>query len=150
MNPSIGSGRTMAPIPTYLFDMSHVPQPYFMTGGWNLLSYIYSPSYAPLEANTQMGSYSTYYSPYKYRSFSMSVPSNTFPMTDTHVSLGVSYGEKQFYGAGYPLYGTPSQGGNIYPHLNSHYHTSISSQNYVMILIPTYSNHLNGGYYLSR
>jgi hypothetical protein len=29
MNPSIGSGGTMAPMPTSSFDMSHVPQPDF-------------------------------------------------------------------------------------------------------------------------
>jgi hypothetical protein len=101
----------MAQLPTYLFDMSHVPQPTFTMGGWNLPSYGSSPIYALLGANTQMGSYSTI-TPHLCILHSMSVPSNTFPMTGPHVSLSISYGENQFYGLGYPLHGTPSQGGN--------------------------------------
>jgi hypothetical protein len=149
MNPSIGSGGTMAPMPMSSFDMSHVPQPTLTTGGWNLPSYGSNPSHTLLGANTQMGAYSTYYTPSMYPSSTMSVPSNTFPMTGPHVSPGISYGENQFYGSGYPLYGTPSQGGNIYPHSNSPYHTSISSQTSVMMPIHTSSNQLGGGYYLS-
>jgi hypothetical protein len=38
-NTSIGSRGTMAPMPTSSFDMSHVPQPTFTVGGWNLPSY---------------------------------------------------------------------------------------------------------------
>jgi hypothetical protein len=60
MNPSTGFGGTMAPMPMYSFDMSHVPQPNFTMGGWNLPSYRSSPSYAFSRANTQMGAYSTY------------------------------------------------------------------------------------------
>jgi hypothetical protein len=63
MNPSIGSGGTMAPMPTSSFDMSHVPQPDFTMGGWNLPSYGSIPNYALSRANTQMGAYSTYYPP---------------------------------------------------------------------------------------
>jgi hypothetical protein len=148
MNPSIGSGGTMAPMPTSSFDMSHVPQPSFTTGGWNLPSYGSSPGYALSGANTQMGAYSTYYTPSMYPSSAMSFPLNTFSMVSPHVSPGVSYGENQFYGSGYPLHGTPSQGGNIYPHSNSPYHTSVSSQTSVMMPIQTSLNQLNGGYYL--
>jgi hypothetical protein len=52
MNPSSGSGGTMAPMPTSSFDMSHVPQPYFTTGSWNLPSYRSNPSYSLSGANT--------------------------------------------------------------------------------------------------
>jgi hypothetical protein len=150
MNPSIGPGGTMAPMPTSSFDMSHAPQPTFTVGGWNLPTYGSSPSYALSGANTQMGAYSTYYTPSMYPSSTMSVPSNTFPMVGPHVSPGISYRENQFYGSGYPLHGTPSHGGNIYPHLNSPYHTSVSSQTSVMMPIQTYLDQLGGGYYLSR
>jgi hypothetical protein len=57
-----------------------------------------------------MGAYATYYTQSMYPLSSMSVPSNTFPMTFPHVSLGISYGENQFYGSSYLLYGPPSQG----------------------------------------
>jgi hypothetical protein len=150
MNPSIGSGGTMAPMPVSSFDMSHVPQPTFTTGGWNFPSYGSNPSYALSGANTQMGAYSTYYTSSMYPPSTMSVPLNTFSMVSPHVSPGVSYGENQFYGSGYPLHGSPSQGGNIYPHSNNPYHTSIFSQTSVMIPIQTSLNQLNGGYYLSR
>jgi hypothetical protein len=69
MNPSLGSGGTMAPIPTSSFDMSHVLQPNFTMGGWNLPSYESSPSYA-----------SIYYTPSVYPSSAMSVRLRTlFP-----------------------------------------------------------------------
>ena len=83
----------MALMSTSLFDMSHVTQPDFMMGGWNLPSYGSIPSYALSRANTQMGSCSTYYTPSMYPLDTMLVPSNTFPMTVPHVSLAVSYGE---------------------------------------------------------
>jgi hypothetical protein len=127
MNPNIGSWGTMAPMPMSLFDMSHVPQPTFMIGVWNLPYYESSPSYAIAGENTQMGGYCTYYTPYLYPSSTMSVPSNTFPMIGPHVSPGVSYGENLFYGSSNPLHETPSQWGKLYTHLNSSYHTSISS-----------------------
>jgi hypothetical protein len=53
MNPSIGSEGTMAPMPVSSFDMSHVPQPAFMTGSWNFPSYGSNPSYSLSGANTQ-------------------------------------------------------------------------------------------------
>jgi hypothetical protein len=121
-----------------------------MMGGWNPPSYGSSPSYALSGPNTQFGDYSTYYTPPMYPLSTMSVPSNTFPMTSPHVSPSVSYGENQFYGSRYPLYGTPSQGGNIYLHLNSPYHNFVSWQTLVMVPIQTSLNQLNEGYYLSR
>jgi hypothetical protein len=108
MNPSIGSGGTMAPMPMSSFDLSHVLQPNLTMGGWTLPSYGSSASYIISGAITEMGAYSTYYTPPMYPSSSMSVPSNTFPMTGPHVSPGISYGENHFYDSGYPLYGTPS------------------------------------------
>jgi hypothetical protein len=100
----------MAPMPTSSFDMSHVPQPSFMMGGWNLPSYGSNPGYALSGANTQMGAYSTYYTPSMYPPSAMSVPLNTFSMASPHVSSGVSYGENQFYGSGYPLHGPLHKG----------------------------------------
>jgi hypothetical protein len=63
MNPSFGSGGTMAPPSTSSFDRSHVPQPTLTVGGWNLPSYGSSPSHVFSGASTQMGGYSTYYTP---------------------------------------------------------------------------------------
>jgi hypothetical protein len=103
MNPSIGSGGTMAPMPTSSFDMSRVPM-----GGCNLPPYGSNASYVLPGSNAQMGTYPTYYAPSMYLSSAMSVPSNTFSMTSPQVPQGISYGENQFYGLGYPLYGTPS------------------------------------------
>jgi len=97
-----------------------------------------------------MVAYSNYYTPSMYLSTTMSVPPNTFSMASPHVSPGVSYGENQFYDSGYPLHGSPSQGGNIYPHSNNPYQTSISLQTSMMIPVQTSLNQLNGGYYLPR
>jgi hypothetical protein len=80
----------------------------------------------------------------------MSVPLNTFSMESPHVSPDVSYRENQFYGLGYPLHGSPSQGGNIYPHSNNPYHTSFFSYTSVMMPVQTSANQLNRGYYLSE
>ena len=52
MNPSIGLGGTITPMPTSSFDMSHVPM-----GGWNLPPYGSNPSYALLGSSAQMGAY---------------------------------------------------------------------------------------------
>jgi hypothetical protein len=122
MNPSIRSGATMDPMPTSLFDMSPVPM-----GGWNLPHYGYNVSYALPGASDQMGTYPTYYAPSTYLSSSMSIPSYTFSITSPQVPPGILYGENQFYGSSYPLNGTPSQGGNIYHHLNNSYPTSFPS-----------------------
>jgi hypothetical protein len=55
MSPSIGSGGTMAPMPTSSFYMSRVPM-----GGWNLPLYGSNIRYALSGASTQMGAYPTY------------------------------------------------------------------------------------------
>jgi hypothetical protein len=123
-------------IPTSSFDIICVPM-----GGWNLPHYGYNTSYALSGASTQMGAYPTYYTPPMYLSSTMSIPSNTFSMTGPQVPPGLSYGENQFYGSGYPLYGTPSQGGNIYPHLNNPYPNSVCSQTSVTMPIQTSSDH---------
>jgi hypothetical protein len=83
MNPSIGSGGTMAPPYTYSFDRSHVPQPTLTMGGWNLPSYGSSPSYVFSRASTQMGGYSTYYTPSVY-------PSSCHAISYEHFSHGES------------------------------------------------------------
>jgi hypothetical protein len=134
----------MAPMPTSSFDMSRVPM-----GGWNLPLYGSNTSYALSGASTQMGAYPTYYTPPMYLSSAMSVPSNTFSMTGPQVPPGLSYGENQFYGSGYPLYGTPSQGGNIYPHSNNSYPTSVSSQTSVTMPVQTSSDHFGIGHHFS-
>jgi hypothetical protein len=139
MNPSIRLGGTMALIPSSSFDMIHVPM-----GGWNLPPYGSNTSYALSRAITQMGAYPTYYNPPMYLSSTMSVPSNTFSMTGPQVPPG------QFYGSSYPLYGTPSQGGNIYPHSNSSYPTPVSLQTSVTMPIQTSSDHFGVNHHFSR
>jgi hypothetical protein len=119
-----------------MFDMSHIP-----VGGWNLPPYGSNTSYALSGANAHMGAYSTYYTPPMYLSSVMSIPLNTFSMTGPRVPPSFSLGENQFYGSGYPLYGIPSQGGNIYPHLNNSYPTSGFSQTSVMMPAQTSLNH---------
>jgi hypothetical protein len=133
------------------FDRSHVPQPTLTVGGWNLSSYGSSPSHVFLGANTQMGGNYTYYTPSVYPSSAMPTPMNNFPMEGPHISSSISYGRNQFYGSAYPLHETPSHGGNIYPHLNNPYHTSVSSQTStsVMMHIQTSMDQLGRGYYLS-
>jgi hypothetical protein len=144
MSPSIGPKGTMAPMPTSLFDMSRVPM-----GRWNLPPYGSNTRYTLLGASTQMGAYPTYYTPPIYLSFAMSFLSNTFSMTGSQLPPGLSYGENQFYGSRYPLYGTPLQGGNIYPHLNNPYPTSVSSHTSVTMPIQTSSGHFGVNQHLS-
>jgi hypothetical protein len=116
----------MAPPSISSFDRSHVPQPTLTMGGWNLPSYRSSPSQVFSGANTQMGGYPTYYTPFVYPSSAMPVPTNTFPMEGPHISPGLAYRGNQFYGLGYPLHETPSHEGNLYPHSNNLYHTFVS------------------------
>jgi hypothetical protein len=118
-------------------------------GGWNLPLYGSISSYAPSGASTQVGADPTYYPPPMYISSAMSVPSNTFSMIGPQVPPGLSYGENQFYGLGYPPYRTPSQGGNIYPHSNNSYHTSVSSQTLVMIPLQTSSDYFDISHHFS-
>ena len=91
VNPSFSSGGTMAPPSIYSFDRSHVPQPTLTMGGWNLPSYRSNPSQVFSGANTQMGGFSTYYTPSVYPSSAMSVLMNTFPMLGLHIPYGISY-----------------------------------------------------------
>jgi hypothetical protein len=98
MKCSFGSGGIMALPYMSSFDRSHVPLPTLTVGGWNLPSYESSPSHVFLGANTQMGGYSTYFTPSMYPSSSMLAPTNTFPMVDPHISSGLSYGGNHFYG----------------------------------------------------
>jgi hypothetical protein len=118
MNPSIGSGGTISPMATSSFDMNRFPM-----GGWNLPPYGSNPSYSLLGSNAHMGAY---YTPSMYLSSTMSVSLNTFSIPGPQVPPGILYGENQFYDSSYPPYGTPSQGGNIYPHSNNSYPTSVS------------------------
>jgi hypothetical protein len=149
MNPNIGSEGTIAPMPTSSLDMSHVPQPSFTMRGWNLPSYGSSSGYVLSGANTKMGAYSTYYTLSVYPLSAMSVPLNTFSMESPHVSSGVSYRENQFYGLGYPLHETPSQGGNMHPHSNNPYHDFLSFPTSTSVSMPlqTFMNQYGGGYY---
>jgi hypothetical protein len=152
VNPIFGSEGTMALPSMSSFDRIHVPQPTLTVGGWNLSSYGSGPSHAFLGANTQMGGNYTYYTPSVYPSSVMKNPTNNFPMVGPHLSSSISYGRNQFYGSGYPLHETPSDGGNIYPHLNNPYHTSISSQTStpLMMHIQTSMDQLGEGYYISK
>jgi hypothetical protein len=144
MNPSIGPGGTMASMTTSSFDMSRIH-----VGGWNLPPYGSNTSYALSGASTQMGAYPTYYPTPMYLLSAMSVPSNTFSMTGPQLPPGLSYGENQFYGLGYPLYGIPSQGGNIYPHSNNPYPTLVSPHTPVTIPIQNSSDHFGVNQHLS-
>jgi hypothetical protein len=152
MNPSFGSSGMMAPLYMSSFDRIHIPQPTLIVGGWNLPSYISNLGFVLPGASSQMGDYSTYYTPYVYPSSAMSVPMNTLPMEGLHVSSGISYRGNQCYGIGYPLHGTPPYGGNIHPHLNNPCHAFVSSQIFssVMILVQTSMDQLCVGYFLSR
>jgi hypothetical protein len=143
-NPSMGSEGIMASMPTSSFDMSLVPM-----GGWNLPPFESHVNYALPGASAQIGSFPTYYAPPTHLSPTMSIPSKNISMTGPHMSSGISYGENQFYGSGYPIYETPSQGGNIYHHLNNSYPTSIPSQALVMMLVQTSSEHFSAIYHPS-
>jgi hypothetical protein len=141
MNPRIGPRGTITLMPTSSFDMSHVRM-----GGWNLPPYGSNPSYSLSGSSAQMGAY---YTPTMYLSSSMSVPLNTFSTPGPHVPRGLLYGENQFYNLGYPPYGTPSQGGSIYPHLNNSYPTFVSLQTLVMMPIQTSLDHLGINHHVS-
>jgi hypothetical protein len=134
----------MSWMPTSSFDMSRVPM-----GVWNLPLYGSNTRYALSGASTQMGDYPTYYPPSMYLSSTMLVSSNTFSMTGPQAPPGISYGENQFYGSGYPIYVTPSQGRNIYTHLNNSYPTSVSFHASVTIPVQTSSDHFGIGHHFS-
>jgi hypothetical protein len=151
MNHSFGYGGTMTPLFVSSFDRSHIPQPNLTMGGCNLPSYGSNPSHDFSGANSQMGGYYTYYTPSLYPPSAMPVPTNSLPMASPHTSCGISYGRNKFYYMGYPLHGTLSHGGNIYPHLTHPYHTFVSFQTFssVMMLVQTSMDQLGRRYYLS-
>jgi hypothetical protein len=103
MNPGFGSGGTMAST-LYMssFDRSHIPQPTLTVGGWNLPSYGSNPGFILPGESSQMGGYSTYYTPSVYPSSAMPVPTNTLPMAGLHLSSGISY-----EGIGFMVWDTP-------------------------------------------
>jgi hypothetical protein len=135
MNPVFGYGGMMAPLSTYSFDRSHVPQTNLTVGGWNIPSYRSNPRFILPRASAQMGGYSTYYTPYVYPSFVMLVPTNTLHIAGLHMSFGISYRGNNFYGTRYPLQGNPSHGGKTYPQLNNPYHAFFSSQTYSLVMM---------------
>jgi hypothetical protein len=141
MNPSIGLGGTITPMPTSSFDMSRVPM-----GGWDLPPYGSNPSYSLSGSSAQMGAY---YTLPMYLLSAMSVPLNTFSAPGPQVPPGLPYGDNQFYNSGYPPYGTHSQGSNIYPHSNNSYPTSVSLQTSMMMPIQTSSDHLGINHHVS-
>jgi hypothetical protein len=79
----------------------------------------------------------------------MSVPKNTFPMADLHLSSRISSGESYFCSIGNPLHKVPSSGGNIYPHMSNPCHVAFSSQAASSMSMPLqpFMNHYGGGYY---
>jgi hypothetical protein len=91
-NTSFGSGGMMPPYSPSPFGGSHILQTPLTVGGWNLPSY----ESTMREVSAQIGNHSTYYTPSTYPSSAMSVPTNTFPMADLHLSSGVSSGEVIF------------------------------------------------------
>ena len=78
----------------------------------------------------------------------MSVPKNTFPMVDLHLSSRISSGESYFCSIGNPLHKVPSSGGNIYPHMSNPCHVAFSSQAASSMSMPLqpFMNHYGGGY----
>ena len=78
----------------------------------------------------------------------MSVPTNTFPMDDLHLSSGVSSGASYFCSMGNPPHEVPSSGENIYPHMSNPCHVSFSSQVASLVSMPLHPcmNQYGGGY----
>jgi hypothetical protein len=104
VNLSFGSGGMMPPYSPFLFGGSHIPQPNFRVGGWNLPSYGSNPSFTFPGESAQMGGHSIYYMSSIYPSSAMPVPTNSFPMVNLRLSFGVSSGGSQFYSMGNPLH----------------------------------------------
>jgi hypothetical protein len=140
----------MNQLSTSLFDKGDVPQPTLTVGGWNLPSYGSNPNHDFSRAGTQMSGYSTYYMPSMYPLSTMTIPMNTFSMESPHMSSGISYRGNQFYGMSYPLHGTHSHRGNIYPHLTNPYHAFVYSHTSASLMIPVqkYMDQLGRGYFL--
>jgi hypothetical protein len=144
-NTSFGSGGMMPPSYPSPFGGSHILQTPLTAGGWNLPSY----ESTMREVNAQLSNHSTYYTLSTYPSSAMSVPTNTFPMEDLHLSSGVSSSGSYFYSMGNPPHELPSPGGNIYPHMSNPCHVSFSSQAASSVSIPLqpFMNQYGGGYY---
>jgi hypothetical protein len=66
----------------------------------------------------------------------MSVPTNTFPMADLHLSSGVSSRGIYFYSMGNRPHEVTLSGGNIYPHMSNPCHVTFSSQATSSVLMP--------------
>jgi hypothetical protein len=86
-NTSFGSGDMMPPSYPSLFGGSHILQTPLTVGGQNIPSY----ESTMREVNAQLSNHSTYHTLSTYPSSIMSVPTNTFPMADLHLSSGVSF-----------------------------------------------------------
>jgi hypothetical protein len=144
-NTSFGSRGMMPPSYPSPFGGSHILQTPLTVGGWNLPSY----ESTMREVSAQLCNHSTYYTPSTYPSFAMSVPMNTFPMADLHMSYGVSSGGSYFCSMGNPPHKVPSSGGNIYPHMSNPCHVSFSSQVASSVSMPLqpFMNQYGGGYY---
>jgi hypothetical protein len=144
-NTSFGFRGMMPPSYPSPFGGSHILQTPLTIGGWNLPSY----KSTMREVNAQLSNHSTYYTPSTYSSFTISVPTNTFPMVDLHLSSGVSSGGSHFYSMGNPPHKFPSPGGNIYPHISNPCHVAFSSQEASSVSMPLqpFMNQYGGGYY---
>jgi hypothetical protein len=142
----------MPPYSPFLFGGSHIHQPTLTVEGWNIPSYRSNPSFTFLGASDQMGGHSTYHIPSIYPSSTMSVPTNTFPMVDLHLSFGVSSKGSPFYRMGNPIHEVPSSGENISPHLSNPCHVTFSSQATSSMMIPLqpFMSRFKGGYYPNR
>jgi hypothetical protein len=152
MNPSFGVGFMITPFFASSFHEIHIPQLTLTVGGWNLPSYRSNLSFTFPGESAQMGGYSTCYTQFVYRSPAMPFPTNTFPITDLHLSSSISYGGSQFYIPGYPLHGIPSFGGNLYPHLSNPCHDFFSLQTFDSVMMPlqTSMNQVGRGYHPVR
>jgi hypothetical protein len=91
VNPSFGFGGMMPHYFPFSFDGIYIPQASLTVGGWNIPSHGSNPSFTFPGESSQMGGYSTYYTPSIYPSSAMPVPTNDFPMADLHISFGISY-----------------------------------------------------------
>jgi hypothetical protein len=145
VNTSFWSMGMMPPSYPSLFGGSHILQTPLTVGGWNL------PSYESTirELSAQLCNHYTYYTLSTYPSSSMSIPTNTFPMVDLHLSSGVLSTGSYFYSMGNPPHEVPSPGGNIYPHMSNPWHATFSLQAASSMSMPLqpFTNQYGRGYY---
>jgi hypothetical protein len=127
------------------FGGRHILQIPLTVGDWNLPSY----ESTMREVSAQLCDHSTYYTMSTYPSPAMSVPTNTFPMENVHLSSSVPYGGIHPYSMGNPPHEVPFFGGNTYPHMSNPCHVSFSSQAASMPLQPI-MNRYGGGYYPTK